>query len=187
MNSRFRDCLESSPVVDRGGYQYFINPLTDGVPSMSPEILEEVVEWMLSAGDFDCDILVTPESMGIPLAVPLALRLGIPYTVVRKRSYGLPGEVVFEQRTGYSRNTMSINGVKKGDRVVIVDDVISTGGTLDALVSALTDNIGARVVDVLVPVSKGPGTENVLERRGIPVKTMVDIDIVDGKVVCHTD
>ena len=49
---------------------------------------------------------------------------------------------------------MFINGVKKGDKVVLMDDVMSTGGTIMAIVLALK-KIGAEVVDVVVIVEKG--------------------------------
>ena len=64
----------------------------------------------------------------MPLALMLSLQLGIPFTIIRKREYGLPGEVSIEQVTGYSKSKMYVNGLKKSDRVVIVDDVLSTGG-----------------------------------------------------------
>jgi adenine phosphoribosyltransferase len=78
----------------------------------------------------------------------------IPFTIVRKRWYGLPGEIAVHQTTGYSKGELYMNGVKKGDRVVIVDDVISTGGTMRALVGAL--NIaGAEIVDICVAIQRG--------------------------------
>ena len=186
MHDALTESLRASPVVMKNGYPYFIHPITDGVPAMDPKILREVVDWMKSAGDFDCDVILAPESMGIPLAVPVSLDLGIPYSVVRKKKYGLPGEVAFEQKTGYSDSTMTINGVRKGDRVVIVDDVLSTGGTMSALIRALRDNIGAVIVDVLVPVNKNHGRDIVKKNTGIEVKTMVDVSMVDGKVQCKT-
>ncbi len=177
--------LESSPVVMRNGYPYFVHPLTDGVPHMDPKVLKEVLAWMYDVCDFDCDYLVAPEAMGIPLAVPVSLEKDIPYTVVRKKIYGLPGEVVFEQKTGYSDSRMSLNGLKKGDRVIIIDDVISTGGTLVALIEAVRST-GAEIVDILIPVEKNDGKDLVLERTGLRVKTLVRVSVVDGKVQCRT-
>lgn len=183
MSSRLNDSLESCPVINKNGYFYFVHPLSDGVPRMDPAILQEVVDWMLEVGDFDCDLLIAPESMGIPLAVPLSLKLGIPYTVLRKRSYGLPGEIIFPQKTGYSDSIMTVNDVSKGTRVVVLDDVVSTGGTLDAVIKTLRDEIGAIIVDILVPINKGEGTDIVLKNTGLSVKTMVHVKMVDGKVV----
>ena len=184
MYDRLKESLENSPVVDRNGYPYFVHPLTDGVPMMEPEVLEEVVGWMLEVGDFSCDVILAPEAMGIPLAVPVSLRLGIPYTVARKRSYGLEGELVLDQKTGYSKSLMTVNGITKGIRVTVVDDVVSTGGTLDALIRTLQE-AGAVVVDVLVPVNKSSGTDIVLKNTGVKVKTMVSVRVEDGRVVVN--
>ena len=184
MYDRLKESLENSPVVDRNGYPYFVHPLTDGVPMMEPEVLEEVVGWMLEVGDFSCDVILAPEAMGIPLAVPVSLRLGIPYTVARKRSYGLEGELVLDQKTGYSKSLMTVNGISKRMRVTVVDDVVSTGGTLDALIRTLQE-AGAVVVDVLVPVNKSSGTDIVLKNTGVKVKTMVSVRVEDGRVVVN--
>ena len=126
MHERLKESLMNSPVIEKNGYPYFVHPVTDGIPVMEPDILEEVIDWLVSAFDFECDRIVAPEAMGIPLGVPLSLRTRIPYTVVRKRSYGIDGEIPVVYRTGYSDRAIYINGLKKGDRVVIVDDILST-------------------------------------------------------------
>ena len=165
-----------------GEYDYFIHPVTDGVPQMDPLLLVEVLDGLKEIGDFHCDLLVAPEAMGIPLAVPLSLELGIPYTIVRKRKYGLPGEVEISQQTGYSRKQMYINGVRPGERVVVLDDVLSTGGTLRAVIQGLRV-IGADIVDVLVVVEKG-GNKTALESElGVRIKTLAKVKVEGGKVV----
>ena len=184
MYDRIVASFENCPVVDRGGYSYFVHPLTDGVPRMDPALLRDFLDWMISAGDFRCDIIAAPEAMGIPLAAPLSLELGIPYTVIRKKAYCLPGEVSVEQRTGYSSSVMRINGIRRGDRVTLVDDVASTGGTLVAIIRALRDEIGAEIVDVVIPVDKGEGIEAVERETGVRVRSLVKVGIADGKVVC---
>ena len=107
----------SSPVVDLDGYPYFVNPVSDGIPCMTRELLDEVVDGIVSVADLDCDIVLTPEAMGIPLAACITERTGIPYSVIRKRRYGLPGEISLDQRTGYSHSPMYVNGVGPGTRV----------------------------------------------------------------------
>lgn len=180
--SRLKDSLEDSPIVMKNGYSYFVHPLTDGVPRMDPEILREVIFWMQNVGDFRCDLILAPESMGIPLAVPLSLKLGIPYSVIRKRSYGLDGEITLHQKTGYSQSQMTINGITKGTRVVLVDDVISTGGTLNAIVEAL-QTAEAVIVDILIPINKSGCNPPRLERSNIKVKTMYSVSIRNNRVV----
>lgn len=173
--------LEHSPVVLFGNYPYFVHPITDGIPFMDPQVLDEVLDRIYDICDFQCDYIVGAEAMAIPLIVPLALMTGIPYNVVRKKKYGLPGEVSVRQTTGYSEKDLYINGLKKGDRVVIVDDVISTGGTLKAIVQAFKA-MGVKVVDIIVVVQKTDGLERLEAELGMNIKTLVRVDVKDGKV-----
>jgi len=178
---RFKRSLESSPIVRMGAYDYFVNPVTDGIPRMDPLVLAEVLEGFKEIGDFHCDLLVSPEAMGIPLAVPLSLELGIPYVVIRKKRYGLPGEVTVSQATGYSKGQMYVNGVSKGDRVVVIDDVVSTGGTLLAVIKALR-HIGAEIVDVIVAVEKGDGKPALERETGMRIKSLVKVEVREGRL-----
>jgi adenine phosphoribosyltransferase len=182
MLDRLRKSLESSPVVRFGEYHYFIHPVTDGIPSMDPGMLEEVLDEIYESCEFGCDLIVGAETMAIPLMAPLSLMTGIPYNIIRKRRYGLPGEVSVKQVTGYSSKDLYINGVSSGDRVVIVDDVVSTGGTLRALVTALRA-IGAEIMDIVIVVEKTDHLEELEEELGIAIKTLVKVEVRDGKVV----
>jgi adenine phosphoribosyltransferase len=148
---------------------------------VEPEVLREVVDAMVQIGNLDCDCIVTIEALGIPLATALSLRTGKPFNVVRKKMYGLPGEVNLSQVTGYSKSPLFINGLEAGDRVVIVDDVVSTGGTLWALVEALK-KMQVRVVDILVVVEKTERKAEIERKIGLPIKTLVKVEIVDDKV-----
>jgi adenine phosphoribosyltransferase len=137
---------------------------------------------MLRLGNFDCDVILGPEALGVPLAVALSLELNIPYAIARKRSYGLPGEIRVDQSTGYSKGAMFVNDLKAGDRVVIVDDVVSTGGTLKALIMALR-TAEVEIVDVLVAVEKGNAAERLGQELGIKVRAMVRVEVRDGRLV----
>jgi len=180
---RLRASLRECPVVKFGDYSYFVHPITDGIPLGRPEVLEEVLAELARIGDWSrCDKIVTAESMGFPLASGLSLRVRKPYVFIRKRQYGLPGEVSLKQTTGYSRTDMFINNVLKGDRVVFVDDVISTGGTLASIVTALRQ-IGAEVVDVLIVFEKTREKARMERELGLKIKTLLAIDVVSGKVL----
>jgi adenine phosphoribosyltransferase len=179
---RFKKSLEAAPIIRVGDYDYFVHSITDGVPRADPAILDEVVMTMLRLGRFDCDVILGPEALGIPLAVALSLELAIPYGIIRKRSYGFPGEVKVDQSTGYSKGQLFINDLKAGDRVVLVDDVLSTGGTLKAIILALR-GMGVEIVDVLVAVEKGDRRVELEAELGIPIRALVKVEVRDGRLV----
>ncbi|MEE9237700.1 MAG: hypoxanthine/guanine phosphoribosyltransferase [Thermoplasmata archaeon] len=179
---KLRSSLEGAPVVQFGEYDYFVHSITDGIPPGDPEVLEEVVDAFLRIGNFDCDKIITAEAMGFPLAALLSVRTGRPYLFLRKKNYGLPGEVSVKQITGYSKGDLYLNFVGPGDRVVFVDDVISTGGTLRAVVEALRAT-RATVVDILVVFDKMKDKSRLEGEIGLPIKALLRVDVVDGKVL----
>ncbi|UGV40148.1 purine phosphoribosyltransferase family protein [Methanococcoides orientis] len=170
-----QESLRKAPIVNRGEYPYFIHPISDGVPSLEPELLDEIAEHMISIAGTDYDRIVSIEAMGIPLATTLSLKTGIPLSIIRKRQYGLEGEVILSQSTGYSKGELYINGVNKGEKVLVVDDVISTGGTLKALLPAL-EKMGAQITNVIVVISRGDGAIQMRD-MGYEINTLVKIDV----------
>jgi adenine phosphoribosyltransferase len=165
--------LETCPMVKRGGYNYFIHPITDGVPIVDPALLREVCTAMVRILDLTgVEKIVVVEAMGIHIGSILSTMTDIPMTIMRKREYRLPGEIAVHQTTGYSKGELYLNGVFKGDRVVIIDDVISTGGTMKALLKAL-EIAGAEVVDVCIAIQRGDPD------IGRPYKSLVKIDVTE--------
>lgn len=174
-----RRCFEEAPVVDKGGYDYFVNPISDGVPRVDPDILGEAVDGLISESSFDCDLILAPEAMGIPLAAGISLKTRIPFSIVRKKRYGLPGERELLQKTGYSKAAMFLNGLEKGTRVAIVDDVLDTGGTIMA-VAAAARSAGAVVTKVAVVYAMSDA-EAFSERVGAPVVALLSVGVENGR------
>jgi adenine phosphoribosyltransferase len=178
---KLEQSLLEAPIVQKEGYHYFVHPVSDGVPMLEPELMREVVIGIIRRAELgDVDRIVTPEAMGIHISTAVSLMTDIPLVVVRKRSYGLNGEVALHQQTGYSESEMFINDVHAGDRVLVLDDVLSTGGTMAAILQALED-IGAEVTDSVAVIEKVGGGDAVRE-AGYDVKTLVTVDVVDGQV-----
>lgn len=77
---------------------------------------------------------------------------------------------------------MFINNIHRGDRVAFVDDVVSTGGTLYAVVRALRQ-IGAEVTEALLVFEKTREKARMEQELGLPIKTLMAVDVVQGKLV----
>ena len=157
MLERLIESLEKCPIVKRGDYDYFIHPITDGVPRVEPALLRDVCTAMVKVLDLQgVQLFVVAEAMGIHIGTTLSLMTDIPFTIVRKRKYELPGEVAVHQTTGYSKGELYLNGVSRGDRVAIVDDVVSTGGTMRALIQALDTRAPISLISASPSAAGGP-------------------------------
>lgn len=178
-----QDSLRGAPIIWKGDYPYFIHPISDGIPRMDADVLRATRDLIVSSIDWsEVDLIVTVEAMGLPLLAAVGDATGKPTVVIRKRSYGMEGEVRVDVATGYSQSIVYINDIKPGERVVIVDDVISTGGTLEPLLERL-ESMGVILHDVVVAIEKGEGRERLnRERPDWPLRSLVRIDIIDGKV-----
>ena len=181
---QLRASLQAAPVIWKGDYPYFIHPVTDGVPRMNPEVLTAITELVVERVDwFGVDILLGIEAMGLPLTAPLSMATGIPLVVARKRSYGLDGEVEIDQSTGYSKGAMYLNDLKQGERVAIVDDVLSTGGTLEAVIEGVR-RAGAEVTEIIAVVEKGGGLRRLQALYpDIRIQSLVRLEMDGGTVV----
>ena len=177
--------LEASPIVKKGEYNYFVNPISDGVPAMDPIMLRELALVVHKYGDLDIDKIVAVEAMGIHLATALSLATDIPFVVIRKRQYGLPGEKEVYQKTGYGSSNLYVNDLHEGEKILLIDDVVSTGGTLVALIKTLQD-MGLDLKSVVAIIDKGEGKEIVKKETGIDVLSIVKLDVIDGKVVIES-
>ncbi len=98
----------------------------------------------------DVNKIVSPESRGYMLACPLAYKMGIGMVPVRKPGK-LPGEVLqTEYELEYGCNTLQIqkDAIKPGDRVILIDDLLATGGTINAA-AELVESMGAEVAGMV--------------------------------------
>ncbi|MFL2970312.1 MAG: hypoxanthine/guanine phosphoribosyltransferase [Candidatus Poseidoniaceae archaeon] len=185
---RLRTSLANAPVIWKGDYPYFIHPITDGVPRLDPEVLAAVTELCQQAIEWSTiDLILGIEAMGLPLTAPLSIRTGVPLVVGRKRSYGLEGEVVIDQATGYSKQPMYLNDIAPGERIAIVDDVLSTGGTLRAVIEGVKAT-GATIAHILVVVEKGPGLKQLqADYPNITIQSLVRLEMNGADVVLLDD
>lgn len=93
------------------------------------------------------DVLAGIDSRGFLVAAPLALKLGLGFIMVRKKGK-LPGKTAaYEYDLEYGTDTIEIqaDALAPGQRVVVLDDLLATGGTMAAAIE-LFKNVGAEVV-----------------------------------------
>ncbi len=128
------------------------------------------------AKKYDFDIVVAPESRGFILGTPIAYVLGKAFAPIRKKGK-LPYKTIdIEYKLEYGSNILEIHAdaVKPGQKVLVVDDLLATGGTTSANV-ALVEKLGAEVVGIvcMVELSYLNGREKL---KDYSVESLVQFD-----------
>jgi len=173
--------LQQATIVKRGEYSYFQHPLTDGAPAIDPNLLRDICVHIIQTTNLDVDLILTMEAMGIHIATMLSALTNIPFNIIRKKPCYLPHEVTIDQSTGYGKGKMYLNSIQKGQKILIIDAVISTGGTLIGVLDALK-KIGATVSDIICVIERGNGKKQVKKHTGFDVKTLITLQVDDTGV-----
>ncbi len=123
----------------------------------------------------EVETLVTPEVKAVPLAHAISVRTKIPYVVARKTEkpymVGAIKKTVVSITTGKPQELVidgSDVGRLRGRKVAVVDDVVSTGGTLQGLRELLVE-VGADVVATLAVFTEGGERDDVLALGHLPL------------------
>ena len=98
--------------------------------------------------DVKIDKVAGIESRGFIVGTPVAYQLGLGFVPIRKKGK-LPAETVgcdYELEYGTDRIEIHVDAIKKGDRILLVDDLIATGGTAEAATKLIQD-MGGIVVE----------------------------------------
>lgn len=179
-----KQSLSDAPIIWKGDYPYFIHPITDGVPRLSPNVLEAIIDLSCNLINWqDIDVILGIEAMGLPLLAPLSMRTGIPMVIARKRQYGLEGEIEISQETGYSKGSLFLNDIKPGEKIAIIDDVLSTGGTMKCIIEGVKKT-GATIQNTIIVVEKGKGMEKLKsEYPDIQFDSLVKLEMIGDRVV----
>lgn len=101
--------------------------------------------------DLEYDVVAGPESRGFIFGTPIAYNNKKPFVLIRKAGK-LPRETVsidYDLEYGKATIEMHKDSIKPGQRVLIVDDLIATGGTTEAMIK-LVEQLGGKVVGVVV-------------------------------------
>lgn len=182
-----RQVYRDAGVTDSGSYLTTVNQLTDQLPALEPDTLAAATDLLLDSGEFDVDKLAVEEDKGISLGVAVARELELPLAVARWYTYDIDGfddqRVHVPIDSEYFSGDLYLNGVEAGDEVAVVDDTISTGGTMVAMIDAIRE-AGAEVAEAHCVVEKrgNGGVERVREETGVEVSTAVTVEVTEDGV-----
>lgn len=163
MKKRFNyeDYIASVPGFPKEGILFRdITPLLQDGKAFN-HALKDIAKFGKKLG---ADVILGPESRGFIFGCPVASKLGIGFVPVRKPGK-LPRKTIEESyELEYGTNTLSIHedALKPGQKVLIVDDLLATGGTVNAAIK-LVERLGAKVVGCafLIELVDLKGRENI--------------------------
>ena len=145
----------------------------------NPEAFKYVISQIAEYGrDLNVDVVVGPEARGFLFAVPTALDLGVGFVPVRKPGK-LPRAVEvahYELEYGMDSLCIHADAIKPGQKVLIVDDLLATGGTLKATIE-LIERLGGAVVGCAFLVELvGLSRRDILRGYNVMTLTQYEVD-----------
>ncbi|MEK6920385.1 MAG: phosphoribosyltransferase family protein, partial [Nanoarchaeota archaeon] len=143
-----QEAFADKEIVQMSGYQFVINPLTEQIPCTTAELLQEVTKEIAAKIPKETTKLLTEEEKGAILVAATSLATKIPFGLARWTANGLVDQISVPFEMEYTRGTLYLNGVEKKDKVTIIEDMVSTGGTLVALIQAV-EKAGAIIVKII--------------------------------------
>jgi adenine phosphoribosyltransferase len=167
---KLKDYIANVPDFPKKGIQFRdITPLI-GDGEAFRYATNQFVEF---TNDIKADIVVGPDARGFIFGCPVATQLGLGFVPVRKPNK-LPRETIeYSYDLEYGSNTLCVHkgDIKPGQRVLIIDDLLATGGTIEATIS-LVEESGATVVGIafLIELKDLNGREKL---KGYNVKTLM--------------
>lgn len=143
---------------------------------LEPKAVNMVIDTLIHRyTDRDITHIACLDARGFLLGSTLAYKLGLPLILIRKKGK-LPGETIEQDYAlEYGTATMEVqpDSCKAGDNILIIDDLIATGGSIIAA-SALIKRLGGEVVEAVAVIDLPDlqGSRKI-EESGVPVHTLV--------------
>ncbi len=173
------EAFDNQTLVQFEEYKFLINPLTEQIPATTAELLQAATEWIIAEGEFSqATKIAGEEDKGGILVASTSLATGLPFGMARWYPAGLEGQVSVDFDMEYTSGKLFLNGINENDQVIIVDDMVSTGGTMLALIKAV-QLAKANVVDIVCVAEKieYAGVQKIFAETGYQVKSLVKISI----------
>ena len=124
------------------------------------------------------DKVVAIEARGFIIGAPLALQLGVGFVPIRKKGK-LPAKKIgydYDLEYGTDRIEIHVDAILKGERILLIDDLIATGGTAEAAIQ-LIQQCGGNIVECAFIINLPElGGKNRLEELGLKVHTLIDFE-----------
>ncbi|ACS34402.1 orotate phosphoribosyltransferase [Thermococcus gammatolerans] len=132
---------------------YYINVKKVVTDPDALELMAGLIAGLVQRVGIDFDRVAGPELGAVPIATAVSLKTGKPLVIVRKKP------------KGYGTGSQIEGDVKEGDRILLVEDVTTTGGSVLRAAEVL-ESLGARIAAIAVVVDREEGAEGSITSKG---------------------
>lgn len=170
---RLRADIAAAQTVTVGAYAFKVFSAGERCTSLAPELVREVVSGLIAATMFmntadRVDSIVSIHVAGAMWALPVAMVLGLPLKLFTTEPNGATDQQSFEQKRLYLPRTIYAPDLASVGRCVIIDDVLSGGGTITQMKAAI-EAAGGTVAGAICVVDKLGSAAALGEKLGVPV------------------
>ncbi|MBB6635993.1 phosphoribosyltransferase [Cohnella thailandensis] len=156
-------------------YDFKLYPFGERGTYIAPELMAEIADSLAESarqhfGEYD--YIVSPEPGGHTWGILAAYKLGKPMNILRLSTELYEEyEVRIKRETAYNENYLYFDGFKKGDRILLVDDVISSGATIRCIAAQFLE-MGVEMAGIQAIIAKGEHYRKLETDLGVPVRCL---------------
>lgn len=170
MNEKIKKAIKFYQI---DGYRYLANPFDTLESGIEPHLLYGSLKNILPISYISTDLVIGVEAMGITIAHSISEITGKPYRILRKKPID-EYYTVFHLIKEYCSERFFVPLVKRRSRVLLVDDIISTGKTMERSVEAFK-NQDCEVIGIFALISRNEGARKVCNATSVPVTVLCEV------------
>lgn len=178
--------IKKAPTIimnERGQYVFHAFSVGERGTRLPHSLVDEVVKGLLEKvgqlrRSFDYIVSVVPA--GSQWGLLVANELKKPLAVIIDHTTGLPGEFKIHQTSSVYDRDLFFSGFKARDKVILLDDVISTGATTSIVVKTLRERYRVNVIGIFCIITKGDAYKQLEEST--PLYSLVNLAL-DGRII----
>ena len=170
---QIKKAIKEAEKIDCKGYEFNKYSFGEEGTYIPYELIKEVKQGLLKLYKiFSPDYLVSTEPGSHTWGLLLASEVKKPLNIIRTINPKMPtNQAIYKQRTGYCVRNLSFQNFKSKDSVLIVEDVIGTGSTLELIVDTLT-KMNVKVQGVITILRKG--LDKLDSKYNFPIISLID-------------
>lgn len=156
-------------------YKFKTLPFGERGTKIESKLLKEITKGLVDSINKhfpDFDYIVSPEPGGHTWGITAALKLSKSINILRAQPSYEEGEIEVRRKTGYYQQDLYFNHFQKGNKILIIDDVISTGGTIETILETLT-SLEVKTVGVQAIYAKSKRYKRLEDKYSIPIKFLI--------------